>query len=108
MKRSGLSPAMLVAMKGDYMENFIAASVPGGIEAQEKRGQTSFAASETLPRECPRAMLESLGFVFGDDADDLFVKVQFPEGWKKVPTDHSMWTDLVDAKGRRRGGVFYK
>jgi hypothetical protein len=107
-KDTGLSPAALVAMLSGDMENFMAAAVPGGIEAQEAQGQKDFVASETLPTECPREKLESLGFVFGEAADDIFTYVQFPEGWSKVPTDHSMWSDLVDDQGRKRGGIFYK
>lgn len=53
-------------------------------------------------------MLEEIGFVFGDDEDDIFVNVKFPEGWEKKPTEHSMWNDLLDEKGRKRGAIFYK
>lgn len=107
-KDTGLTPAALVAMLSGDMENFMAAAVPGGIEAQEAQGQRDFVASETLPTECPREKLESLGFVFGEAVDDIFTYVQFPEGWSKVPTENSMWSDLVDNKGRKRGGIFYK
>jgi hypothetical protein len=99
--------ALMAAFRGDY-KNAMAAATPGGIEAQEAQGQTDFVASETLPRECPREQLESLGFVFGENADDIFTNVQFPNGWKKVPTEHSMWSNLLDDKGRKRGGIFYK
>jgi hypothetical protein len=34
--------------------------------------------------------------------------VSLPPGWKVVPTDHSMWSDLVDAKGEKRASIFYK
>jgi hypothetical protein len=64
--------------------------------------------SQELPKECPRDALEALGFVFGEDADDIFVTVKFPDGWDKKATDHSMWSDLLDDKGRRRGNIFYK
>ena len=83
----------------------------GAILAQEARGQRAFAASTVLPIEClgcTREQLEALGIVFGEPVDDLFIEVQLPEGWEKVPTDHSMWTDLVDAQGERRAAVFYK
>lgn len=93
------------------MDNFLAASTPGGIEAQEKRGQLEQAALETLPikgtADC-RSTWEKLGFVFGENADDLFVSVKFPSGWKKRPTDHSMWSDLLDGKDRIRARIFYK
>jgi len=102
------TPAALQAAASGDLDNFVAASTPGGIEAQEAAGQQSFVANETLPKECPREALEALGFVFGDDADDIFINVQFPEGWTKKPTDHSMWSDLLDDQGRKRGSIFYK
>jgi len=38
----------------------------------------------------------------------LFIQAKLPDGWKKVATDHSMWTDLVDNKDRVRAHIFYK
>jgi hypothetical protein len=102
------NPAAIDALARSDMENFLAAATPGGIEAQEKRGQTSFVASSTLPNNCPRKELETLGFVFGTDVDDLFISVTFPQGWRKVASDHSMWSTLIDDKGRIRAGIFYK
>ena len=40
--------------------------------------------------------------------DDLFFNVVLPEGWEVRETDHSMHSDLFDAEGKRRGGIFYK
>jgi hypothetical protein len=93
------------------MENAIIASTPGGIEAQEARGQRDFVASTTLPIECngcTREQIEQMGVVFGDPVDDLFVNAQLPDGWQKKPTEHSMWSDIVDDRGRRRAAIFYK
>jgi len=104
----GITPAALIAALNGDLENAIAALTPGGIEAQEAQGQKDFVVAETLPRLCPRTQLEQLGFVFGEDADDTFVYVTFPKGWKKLPTDHSMWSDLIDDKGRKRGAIFFK
>jgi len=82
---------------------------PGqAIVNQEKRGQQQLVHGDVLPRECPREQLETLGFQFGDPVDDLFVAVTMPPGWKKTPTEHHMHSDLVDDKGRKRGGIFYK
>lgn len=107
-----MNPAALAAaLKGD-LANAIVASTPGGIEAQEAAGQAAFVRSETLPKEmlhgCTREKLEAMGIRFGEDADDLFVFVTLPEGWTKRPTDHSMWSELLDEKGRKRAGIFYK
>jgi len=94
---------------GDY-ENMIAALTPGGIEAQEKRGQLKQAAMQTLPRQMGshRQAFEKLGFKFGKNVDELFIEATFPKGWKKQPTDHDMWSDILDDKGRKRGAIFYK
>lgn len=100
--------AALTALLRGETENFITAATPGGILAQEAQGQRDFVASETLPIDCPRAELEALGFVFGEPVDDLFVVVQFPTGWQKVATEHSMWSDLFDGEGKLRASIFYK
>ena len=106
-----INPAALGALlKGD-LDNFRVASTPDGIERQEAEGQQSFVAREILPKECNycnREQLKAMGIVFGDDVDDLFVSCKLPEGWKKVPTDHSMWSELLDDKGRKRAAIFYK
>ena len=81
---------------------------PGGIEQQEAGGQIEMINEQVLPKESPIEMLALLGFVFGEDDDDIFVKVKFPDGWIKKATGHSMHTDLLDDKGRKRGGIFYK
>jgi hypothetical protein len=80
---------------------------PGGIEAQEARGQRQFVNSATLPRRCigcTREQVERMGVVFGADVDALFVNVTLPDGWSKVPTTHSMWSELRDAGGACAGG----
>lgn len=86
---------------------------PGAILQQESRGQKELVNSTQLPTECraeDRAKLEAAGVVFGEpnENDPLFCDVTLPAGWKKVETDHSMWTDLVDGDGVKRGAIFYK
>jgi len=116
-----MTPAALGAFLSGDEENFLVASMPGGIERQEKQGQMKQAQLQTLPvdgtsKEEERKQWESLGFKFKVDRvtaqnqgrDEIFVECEFPEGWKKVPTDHSMWTDIVDANGRKRASIFYK
>lgn len=39
---------------------------------------------------------------------DLFFDVRLPEGWRIEPTEHSMYTNLVDANGWVRASIFYK
>lgn len=95
-------------MKESFEENFLTAVLPGGIEAQEKRGQSWLQTAGVLPKEAPWPQLEALGFVRGEDYDELFVRVTMPEGWAIEETDHNMHSRLRDAEGRERGGIFYK
>jgi len=106
--KHNLTPAALAALATADIENFVVAATPGGIEAQEAAGQAYFVQSQTLPIDCPQEQLETLGFVFEDAADDIFVNVRFPQGWHVEPTDHSMWSDLIDPRGNVRAGIFYK
>lgn len=111
MKRDGISPAAFGALAKCDIENFVVASTPGGIEAQEARGQKQFVNASTLPIRhdgCTRADFEKFGVVYCENVDDLFVNVTLPDGWKKVATDHSMWSHLVDNRGRQRASIFYK
>ncbi len=92
-------------------EATLALLIPGGIEAQEARGQRDLVASEALPiklQGATRKQLTEIGFVFGDDIDELFVSCQLPPGWKKEATEHSMHSNLLDASGSKRGNIFYK
>lgn len=99
---------LAAAARGD-IGNAIIASTPGGIERQEAEGQRVMASNfRTLPKDMDRAPAEAFGFEFGEDADDIFVSVKAPEGWSIRPTDHSMHSDIVDARGRKRGSIFYK
>jgi hypothetical protein len=111
MRHRITTAALAAAVSGD-LDNFIAATTPGGIEAQEAAGQATFVSNATLPKEmlhgCTREKLEQMGVKFGADMDDLFVTAQLPDGWKKQATDHSMWSDLLDEKGRKRAAIFYK
>lgn len=108
-KDSGIENTTARAMGGHM--NFLE-TLPGMIEASERRGQADLVESESLPTETrpPREVFESLGFTFGDPfpEDRLFRPATLPRGWKKERTDHSMWSRIVDEKGRTRVEVFYK
>lgn len=83
----------------------------GGIEAQEKAGQGQLVHSESLPTEgSENPAWAKMGVTFGDPnpRDPMFRPATLPAGWKKVGTDHSMWSKLVDDKGRERATIFYK
>ena len=82
---------------------------PEGIQRSEREGQKSFVAQQTLPiKNLKRDKLEAIGFVFGNQIDRLFIACQFPDGWTKRPTDHSMWSELVSPDGKVVATMFYK
>lgn len=100
-------------------KKFLAAMGEGGkgILAQEAQGQRELVNSTQLPAKhgtwnsiSAKDMYEKLGFkVIGPSKnDDLFLDVELAPGWSKQLTDHSMWTDLLDDKGRKRAAIFYK
>ena len=100
--------------ESEFNPQWLMGGNPGAIEQQEADGQESFCKSTDLPIECLRktfeeyvAILESLGIKCGEK-HDIFMSVELPEGWKKVATDHSMHNYLVDDRGRKRAGIFYK
>lgn len=95
------------------MRAMLTGSSSEGILSQESDGQKSFVNSETLPTDMQgdaKTVLEAAGVKFlGVIEDDpSFQYVELPDGWKKVATGHSMWSDLVDDRGRKRAGIFYK
>lgn len=53
-------------------------------------------------------ILEKAGVVFLDVVEDPVQKVRLPEGWRLVPTEHDMWSNLEDAHGRVHATCFYK
>jgi hypothetical protein len=110
-KKVSINIAALTALKNGDVDNFLVAATEGGIEAQEAAGQKDFVNNSTLPIEChncTRDQLEQMGIMYGKSVDDLFVNVVLPEGWQKEATDHSMWSYLLDDKGRRRASIFFK
>lgn len=82
----------------------------GFIEGQEARGQREVVNSDRIPTKGDAAALEALGFVLGevDPQDKLFRAAALPAGWSRATTDHSMYSDIVDANGRPRVSIFYK
>lgn len=89
------------------------------IEAQEKEGQRQLTGQTSRlptrfncygPVGAGKAALEKAGVKFLNPVkgDELWTNVELPEGWKIEPTDHNMWSKLVDDKGRERASIFYK
>ena len=81
------------------------------IEHVEAEGQQKIINMVTLPKEMTpdREEWERLGFTFCDiPGDDVLWQATLPEGWSIKATSHSMWSDIIDNKGRKRGSIFYK
>lgn len=94
------------------------------LETLEKMGQREAVTSTQLPAQgTPGAYRhareeeqveydlawEETGIVFGDlEGGELFRDVKLPSGWKQRPTDHHMWNEVVDDRGRVRASYFYK
>ena len=89
-------------------------ATPGAVIEQERIGQLELVASNQLPSDgllgANRARWEALGLKILDEGTDdpLFCRVQLPAGWKKVPRDHALWTNLVDETGTVRAEIRYK
>lgn len=93
------------------MRGLATGSSSDAITGQEAAGQQSFVQSTTLPTDIRgKEILESAGvkFLGQVEGDDLFQYVELPNGWGLEPTDHSMWSKLVDEQGRERASIFYK
>ena len=114
MKDYEITPAGLSALSKGDIKNFAIASTPGGIERQEAEGQREFVKSQSLPCEAPWDELKKLGIEELEDRNELvakgelFCKVKLPDGWEVTPTEHSMWSELKDNKGKVIASIFYK
>ena len=87
----------------------------GGVIEQEKQGQRELVASSQLPVDGllgdKRPRWEALGVKILDDGvsdDPLFCHVELPAGWRKVPTEHPLWTNLVNQDGEIVATIRYK
>lgn len=103
----------------DFNFGWLGGGNPGAIEAQEARGQKELVESSQLPikKNSPydlnldtKEIYTKLGIkvIEHSDGDGLFYDVELPKGWKIESTDHSMWNNLIDDKGRERASIFYK
>src|SRR5690349_104434 len=82
------------------------------IEAQEARGQQALVHADVIPTQGTKNEEPwiALGFVLGPqvDGDNLFRHCTYPQGWTKKATGHSLYSDIVDDKGRVRGQIGFK
>lgn len=111
MKPNQLNPQAL-----DVMLDVLTGHGAGAIERQEKREQERSVANCMIARDFGygergakgRAALTAAGVRFTGQGDDVLERVELPAGWKLEPTDHSMWSKLVDETGAERASCFYK
>lgn len=104
------NPAALSALAKGDIENFMVAATPGGIEAQEKRGQQALMQTTDMPLELrpSKDVWEKVGFTFGKPIDNIFQEATLPAGWTREASDHAMWSYIKDEQGRKRAAIFYK
>jgi len=108
--------------KQDPLLNMAYATVPRGIEMQERHGQQDFVRQGDDDKGRTRCQLpthilhskreefEAVGFEFGEpvEGDEIWTDTLMPAGWSKRGSDHAMWSYIHDEKGRQRVAIFYK
>ena len=81
------------------------------VEHMESEGQ-QYAVSNTMMAKRMRPSIEeweNLGFRFTDiPGDSVLCEATMPEGWSMRATSHSMWNEIIDENGMKRGSMFYK
>lgn len=55
-----------------------------------------------------RSQYEKMGIKVLGEYDELFYSVELPADWKIQTTSSSIWSDLLDSKGRKRLSFFHK
>jgi hypothetical protein len=94
------------------MEMMFSGDSSAAIKLTEARGQRELVNAAVLPTDglVPHAIWEAMGIKIGDPVagDEMFTNVTLPAGWAKRPTDHALWSDLIDSKRRKRASIFYK
>jgi len=89
--------------------NLMHATLDGGIESQETTGQRELCESTQLPHEGsddPKLHFIKWGKRCKDDP--IFREAELSPGYRVVPTDHSMWSEIVDSSGKVVAKIFYK
>lgn len=79
------------------------AGVTNGMSYEERKKVTDLNLMAYTINQYTEMGIKVLG-----DYDDLFFEVELPEGWDTRATSHTMWNELIDEKGRKRGTFFYK
>jgi hypothetical protein len=80
----------------------------GSLEWDRMSWDERYAIITSNKLEWTKLQYAKMGIKILEEANDLFYSVELPEGWEIKPTDHSMWNDVFDDKGRKRISFFYK
>jgi hypothetical protein len=75
-----------------------------GMEASKMRTSNEI----PNPKTEDRLLLTEWGVEFGKATDRVLVECTLPPGWKKVKTDHYMYSNLVDDRGQVRAQIMFK
>jgi hypothetical protein len=106
-KKLGVSPEAF----GVFADVFFGGkSLDKALDDQQEQAQETFSNSGTLPLVGTedRKPWEAMGFKFTDEKDNLFVRVDMPEGWKFGKQEGGYHSYLLDDQGRSRAYMFYK
>ncbi len=82
----------------------------GAVDVINRMGQNDIKTSTQIPKGNNKE-LASIGIIVAGPVspnDNILVNATLPEGWTKKPTNHYMYTDILDEKGRNRASCMYK
>jgi hypothetical protein len=83
-----------------------------GVDVYARIKQRDLAVETKLPTPSSNdPVWAKMGVIFGEPVEGdkkFFRHATLPTGWKIVPTDHHMYSNLVDDKGRPRAQIGFK
>lgn len=115
MKKSGITNTRASLNASELLAEAVVTGTNATIERMEQRGQQELVGqggeSVSLPTDgSNHPAFATMGVIYGAPIQDdpIFRSATLPKGWKLEPTEHSMWSNLLDDKGRKRAQIFYK
>jgi hypothetical protein len=98
-----------------FLETITGGNIGQSIMNQEKREQAKMVSIQNLPKSggsfCKLSIpdcYKKLGIEIIGEYDDLFYKVKLPIEWEIKSHSNSLWSSLLDNKGKERALIFYK